>query len=164
MRAPRLIIPPEMSRPSTWAVPSVVTVDEFADRLGELPLSAWLAAGREALEPNTAAERGARCAILEATISDRGLAVAAWYVCDTIDTAAYYGLAPLRRRGAVERRSFAAAHAAARDAALAILARRHLGPEDFAALTAPFEQLIRGAATTNRSMRASRTTSARDFD
>jgi hypothetical protein len=104
---------------------------------------AWLAVGRTLInDPSIYALRGTPYAILEATINNRGLAVAAWYVRDAIETSAYYASHSITKWTSKERRAFAAAHAAAEDAALAILARPHLGAEDAAALCGPFSAWV----------------------
>jgi hypothetical protein len=119
-------------------------VNAFADRLAELPVLAWLTVGRTLIDdPSAYAPRETPYAILEATINNQGLAVAAWYVRDAIDTSAYYASHSILKWTSKERRAFAAAHAAAEDAALAILARPHLGDEDAAALCAPFSALVK---------------------
>jgi hypothetical protein len=139
MRTGRLGLPRQVAELTTDDEPALAAVNAFADRLAELPLSEWLAVGRTLVEsPWMYARRETPYAILEATVNDRGLGVAAWYVRDAIETSAYYASQPMKRWTSAERRAFAAAHAVAEETALAILARTHLGAQDVAALCAPF--------------------------
>jgi len=82
--------------------------------------------------------------MLGATINGRGLAVAAWYACDAIETSAFYA-SRAKRWTPSDRRAFAAAYAAAEDAALALLARQFVPAADCATLVAPFARLVRDA-------------------
>ena len=88
------------------------------------------------------ARRAAASALLDATINGRGLAVAAWYACDAIETSAFY-VSSARRWTPSDRRALAAAYAAAEDAALALLAAPFVSAADCATLVAPFETLAR---------------------
>ena len=147
MRTGRLPLPREVAGLTPEDLPALAPVDAFADGLAELPLTSWLSIGQSLVDSaSVSALRATPYAILEATINDRGLAIAAWYVRDAIETSAYYVSPPLRRWTRMERRCFAAAHAAAEEAALAMLARAFLSSEDFDALCAPFASLIDGAA------------------
>lgn len=123
----------------------VEAVHAFADRLADLPTRAWLEVGHSILRDGSShASRATASALLAATIDGRGLAVAAWYACDAIETSAFYASRAHRwtRR---DRRAFAAAHSAAEDAALALLAGRFVPADDRAMLVAPFEPLARQA-------------------
>jgi hypothetical protein len=143
MRTGRLRLPRQVAGLTPDDQPALAAVNSFADRLAELPVLAWLTVGRTLIDdPSIYAQRETPYAILEATINNRGLAVAAWYVRDAIETSAYYASRSIIKWTSKERRAFAAAHAAAEDAALAILAQEHLGGEDFAALCAPFADLV----------------------
>jgi hypothetical protein len=138
-----------ISFPRSTEITAVFAVDAFADRVAELPLTAWLSVGRSLVEsapPSTL--RATSRAILEATINDAGLAVAAWYVRDAIGTSAHYASVACHRWTSAERRCFAAARAAAEDAALATLASRFLSAEDFDVLCAPFARLVDAAEQT----------------
>lgn len=147
MRTGRLPLPREVAGLTPEDVPALAPVDAFADRLAEMALASWLAIGRSLVEgASVSALRATPYAILEATINDRGLAIAAWYVRDAIETSAYYASPPLHRWTRMERRCFAAAHAAAEEAGLAMLARAFLSSEDFDALCAPFAPWVDGAA------------------
>ena len=151
MRTGRLPLPQRVADLTTLDEPALAAVNAFADRLADLPASAWLAVGRSAMANGSFYElRATPFAILEATINDRGLAVTAWHVRDAIDTSAYYASAPMRRSKSAERRVFAAAHAAAEEAALAILARPFLPSEDFDVLCAPFANLVGAAPRISR--------------
>jgi hypothetical protein len=143
MRTGRLPLPRQVAELTPDDQPTLAAVNAFADRLAELPVLAWLAVGRTLInDPSIYALRGTPYAILEATINNRGLAVAAWYVRDAIETSAYYASRSILKWTSKERRAFAAAHAAAEDAALAILARPHLGAGDAAALCGPFAEWV----------------------
>jgi hypothetical protein len=143
MRTGRLRLPEEVAGLTPDDVPTLSAVDGFADRLAEEPLATWLSIGGSIVDTPSNPLRSTSFAILEATINAGGLAVAAWYVRDAIDTSAYYASPPLRRWTARERRCFAAAHAAAEEAALALLARDLLSADDFGTLCTPFGDFIR---------------------
>jgi hypothetical protein len=145
MRTGRLGLPREVAELTPDDEPALAAVNAFADRLADLPLLEWLAVGRTLIEHAPIAHRETAYAILEATINDRGLGVAAWYVRDAIETSAYYASRPLKLWTSKERRAFAAAHAAAEDAALTLLARKFLPDADRAVLVAPFEAMAREA-------------------
>jgi hypothetical protein len=143
MRTGRLPLPRQVAELTPEDQPALAAVNAFADRLAEASVLAWLAVGRTLVDdPSSFAMRETSYAILEATINTRGLAVAAWYVRDAIETSAYYAGRSILKWTSKERRAFAAAHAAAEDAALAILAQEHLSAEDFAALCAPFAGFV----------------------
>lgn len=144
-RVGRLRLPSAVADLTPQDEPALAAVNQFADRLAELPLSAWLDTGRCAMAANSdIAKRSTSYAILEATLNDRGLAVAAWYVRDAIETSAFYVAGSATRWARTDRRAFAAAHAAAEEAALALLAREFLPSADRATLCAPFEPVVRG--------------------
>jgi hypothetical protein len=130
-------------------IPALHAVNAFADRVAELSWAAWLSIGQSLVEgaPGSTLRSTAR-AILEATINDAGLAVAAWYARDAIETSAHYAWPAPRRWTSAERRCFAAAHTAAEDAGLAILACELISAEDFDVLCAPFASLVEAAART----------------
>ena len=143
IRTGRLPLPRQVAELTPDDQPSLAAVNAFADRLAELPVLAWLTVGRTLVDdPSTYALRETPYAILEATINNRGLAVAAWYARDAIETSAYYASRSILKWTSKERRAFAAAHAVAEDAALAFLAQEHLSAEDFAALCGPFAGLL----------------------
>jgi len=120
-------------------------VDSFAERLAHLPTPAWLAVGHSLLrDVSSHAPRATASALLVATINGRGLAIAAWYACDAIETSAFYA-SRVRGWRPADRRAFATAYAAAEDAALALLAREFLPTSHCAMLCEPFEPLARGA-------------------
>lgn len=143
MRTGRLPLPQRVTDLTPADEPGSAHVNAFVDRLVELPIGEWLAIGRRQIDAATAAMQHATAfAILEATIGVRGLGVAAWYVYDAVETSAFLATNSVSQWTAGERRVFSAAHAAAEDAALALLARDKLAPEDFATLVAPFEHLL----------------------
>ena len=110
----------------------------FAEGLADLPTWAWLEVGHSVLRDRSSnTTRAVASAMLGATINGRGLAVAAWYACDAVETSAFYAS---RARGWTpsDRRAFAAAYSAAEDAALALLCREFLPASDCATLCEPF--------------------------
>jgi hypothetical protein len=143
MRTGRLPLPQRVADLTPLDEPALAAVNAFADRLADLPASAWLAVGRSVMANNSFYElRATPFAILEATINDRGLAVAAWYVRDAIETSAFYATRPVVRWTSHERRAFAAAHGAAEESALAILAQPFLSSGVYATLCGPFSTTI----------------------
>ncbi len=112
---------------------------EFIDALTELPGETWLAIGRAIREhPDRLSELSSARAILDVTIADRHLALSAWHVKDAIETLAFVAGRDLGNISARDRRFFDETHAAAEEAALAVLARPYLADADFAVLYAPF--------------------------
>jgi hypothetical protein len=117
-------------------------VDAFVDALAALPFEQWIGVGRALNDPWT--ERPTRStawAILQAILAQQGQLVPAWYVRDAVDTAVFLGTnAACRSRTA--RLLVAAAHGAAEEAALALMAGAALPRADFTVLYAPFAALI----------------------
>src|SRR5262249_51584521 len=142
IRTGRLRLPAEVAGLTPDDVPTLSAVDGFADRLAEEPLATWLSIGGAIVDAPSNPLRATSFAILDATINYGRRAVGAWYVRDAIDTSASYASPPLRRWTTRERRCFAAAHAAAEEAALALLARDLLSVEDFGTLCIPFAQFL----------------------
>jgi hypothetical protein len=139
-RGGRPVVPPRPLRSVDGL--SVSQVAPFVDGLGVLTLEEWLDIGRVILaDRDGLSSRVTAWVILEATIADRRLDVAAWYVRDAVETMAYLArrTAPLSRS---ERRLFMAAHGGAEEAALAVMAREHMAVLDFEALVAPFRRLV----------------------
>jgi len=148
VRTGRLPLPRQVAELTPDDEPALAAVNAFADRLAQLPLAEWLTVGRKMIEsPSEYAHRETPYAILEATINERGLGVAAWYMRDAIETSAFYAGSTMTRWTSIDRRAFAAAHALAEDTGLALLAREALAIEDFGALAAPFATLVREATT-----------------
>lgn len=138
-RARRLPLPQLVADLTSADAPTLSAVDVFADELSALPLERWLEIGRAMIGGHSASDRrSSAIAFLEATILTRELSIAAWYVRDAIDTSAYAAGHSVLRLTSSDRRLLAAAHGAAEDAALALLARDELRPEDLAVLLAPF--------------------------
>lgn len=138
---------PLLRAPSDFLSSSAVLedVNRFAERLDELPAQAWIEVGSSLLRDRSgSARRATAFAVLDATLNGCGLAVAAWYACDAIETAAFYASRASDWTSS-DRRAFAAARAAAEDAALAILARRFVPATECATLVEPFESLVREA-------------------
>lgn len=126
----------------SFSLPELLPADEavscFVDRLSELPLDDWLDIGRSLQTTSPSADRATALALLEAIIAINHLDVAAWNVCDALETSAFLASRGPGRWTSADRRAFSAAHLAAEVAALALLARDGLPPRDFAALVAPF--------------------------
>jgi hypothetical protein len=131
---PRRIVMSTPVRQSTLA-----EVGVFVDLLAGLALDDWLLVGRSAIGKRSAPERRATaCGRLDATIRAHDLTVAAWYVRDSVETAACLAAGTVSRWQSLDRRMFSAAHGAADAAALALLARDLLPANVFALLMAPF--------------------------
>jgi hypothetical protein len=140
IRGGRVPLPESVANLTPNDEPALLSVDAFVDRLAELTLDQWLDVGhRLVTNQETLALRSTSWAIMDATIADRRLGLVAWQARDAVETMAYLASAAAPRLSRRERRLFAAAHAAAEDAALAVLAREHLPREDFAVLCAPFD-------------------------
>jgi hypothetical protein len=71
-------------------------------------------------------------------IAEQRFHVAAWYVRDAVETAAFLARRQMYRGSREERCLFAAAHGAAEVATVALLAREHVSTESLCALCAPF--------------------------
>jgi hypothetical protein len=148
-RVGRLRLPRAVVELTPRDEPALAAVNEFADRIADLPLAAWIDAGRSVIADRSSLEpRSTAFAILATTINDRGLAVAAWYARDAIETSAFYASQSATRWNPGDRRAFAAAHAAAEDAALALLARNFQSVADRGVLCAPFESVVREVLVT----------------
>jgi len=135
----RLPLPESVANLTSADEPALLLTNAFVDRLADLMPTQWLDVGdRLVTNQDAFALRSTSRAIMDATIADRRLGLAAWRVRDAVETIAYLAnhAAPGLARG--DRRLFAAAHAAAEDAALAVLTREHLAAEYFAGLSAPF--------------------------
>lgn len=114
----------------------------FADRLAELPIDEWLAIGNALLREAGDARRSHALSLVDAVITEQGLAVQAWYIRDAVETSTH-GVRDLPRRWTrTERIAFAAAHGAAEAGALAMLAGNHLPPGDVRLLCEPFAEVI----------------------
>jgi hypothetical protein len=142
-RSGRLPLPRRVAELTPADSPGLAAVDTFAERLAELPAEHWLAVGRELIADGAAADgRVTAIMSLETAIVARELGIAAWYVRDAVDTSAYLAGQSVTRWTSAERRAFAAAHGAAEDAALALLARPGIAPAELAVLCAPFDSLL----------------------
>jgi hypothetical protein len=130
------------TRGATLAVseePSAGDVTAFVDRLAELALKDWLELGADiATAPAQSAARDDACHGLQLAVSDHGLQLAAWYVCDAVQTAAFLASHKARRWSRRDRLLFAAARRAAESAALALLTYPYLTPEHFTTLYEAF--------------------------
>ena len=128
---------------------SVACLDAFLDRLIELPLAEWLAIGNSVVaERDRVFVRQQAWNELEAALLHGRFGVAVWRVRDAVDTAAYIAARESHTWSRHERGTFAAAHGAAETAALALLARDHLSPVTYGALTGPFAACISVAQST----------------
>ena len=123
-------------------------VTEFVDRLAELPLEDWLEVGADVTgdRAQTLARNAAGHGLRQA-ISDHDLQLAAWYVRDATQTAAFLASHKARRWSRRDRLLFAAARRATESAALAIIARPYLDPEHFSLLQKPVAHLVARVAT-----------------
>jgi len=111
----------------------------FIDRLAELSPGAWLEFGRElALDPVAVARcRQARIA-LDSILADSALSIAAWRICDAIETLLFLTRRCSGNWTREQRRLAALAHHGAECAALAMLSRDHLDGETMGALIGIF--------------------------
>ena len=117
-------------------------VDDFVDQLAGAPLSWWLEIGRSlGVDTQGHTGRSTARAILDATIEDRRIGVAAWYARDAVETAAFIVAEQARGWLPADRRDFAVARSAAESAALALLANSFIPREDATVLCAPFSEL-----------------------
>jgi len=114
----------------------------FADRLAELPIEGWLAIGNALLREAGDACRCRALSLVDAAITEQGLAVPAWYIRDAVETSAHGARDVPRRWTRTERIAFAAALGAADAAALAMLVSNHLPAGDVRLLCDPFAEVI----------------------
>jgi hypothetical protein len=135
----RLLLPRAIAPLTPSEKPPLADVDAFVYRLVELPFSEWLAIGQSVVSDRSGIPvRRSAWALVDAAITKQGLAVAAWYVRDAVDTAAFLVSRRVPSWPRDGRRMFAAAHGAAEAAALALLARAHMSLESLSILCAPF--------------------------
>ncbi len=147
MRVGRLPLPQQVTDLTPEDEPALADVNTYVDRLAELPLDQWLAIGRSVIERGSSAEPEATAfVILEATLADQGLDIAAWYARDAVETSAFFVARSAAGWTKHDRRVFAAAHAAAETAALALLARDKLSGTDLSLLIGPFAPLVLAAS------------------
>lgn len=117
-------------------------VEQFTDCLGDFDLDDWLAVAAAA--EVDAPIRSTATALLEALIAHLGLGVQAWSIRDDVETVASC-LVNQSTRAASRRQALTrlrAARAAANAAALALLLRPLLLPDDFDVLVRPFTHLV----------------------
>ena len=125
------------------ADPALRGVNTFVDRLIELPLSSWLTIGSELMADREGLlVRQRAWSDVEAAISGAGLAVAAWYARDAVETAAYVVSRHTSRWSREERCRFAATQGAADAAALSLLAHAHIPTQTLRILCVPFAASI----------------------
>ena len=138
-RTGRLPLPRHVAELTLDDEPALAFVNAFADQLVDLPLSTWLAIGATiAADRDGLPVRRDAWDTVDAAIVDHGLAIAAWYVRDTIETAAFLVSRNTSQWSSRERRVFASAQASAESAALALLARDHLSGDVLSTVFAPF--------------------------
>jgi hypothetical protein len=114
-------------------------VDEFVNLLCELPLADWLVIGHALIADRVgAAARVVAFARLQGAIAAFRMQLEAWHVRDSVDTAAFTAASGITSWTRANRRAFAATHAAAEDAGLALLVGDALSAEDRRLLAAPF--------------------------
>jgi len=137
----RLPLPLPVSQLSAALEPALAAANAFVERVGDLPLTSWLAIGRAVMAAGVdSAEGAASWTNVERAIADHRLELAAWHVRDAVETIAYVASHSTALLSRADRRVFAAAHGAAEEAALAVLVRRHLPDGDFDRLCAPFAE------------------------
>jgi len=138
-RAALVSVPP--SRPAL-AAPAPTVLDNanyFIATLLELPLAAWLTIGRGLIaDHESLTVRQSAWSDVEAALSAYGLAVDAWHVRDTLETAVCLVSRQMPCWSRDERCQLAATHGAAEAAALALMAGPHLRVDIIRSLTAPF--------------------------
>ena len=138
-RTGRLPLPRHVAELTLDEEPALGCVNAFADQLVALPLSTWLAIGETiASDRDGLPVRRNAWDTVDTAIADHGLGISAWYVRDTVDTAAFLVSRGTSQWSGRERRVFAAAHGGAEAAALALLARVHLSADVLNILLAPF--------------------------
>lgn len=137
----RLPLPLPVSQLSAAQEPALSAANAFVERVGDLPLTSWLAIGRAVMGAGVdSADRAASWTSVERAIADHRLELAAWFVRDAVETIAYMASHSAALLSRPDRRVFAAAHGAAEEAALAVLVRRHLLDADFDRVCAPFAE------------------------
>lgn len=139
----RLQVPDRVGELTSDEDAAMATVNDFVERLAEVPLATWLDVGRSLeRQSESGSKRSTAWGILDATIAARGLGMDAWYAREGVETSAFLASRSAPTWTKTNRRLFAAAHSAAEEAALALLAREHLSSEDFYLLYAPFAARI----------------------
>ncbi|HET9730858.1 MAG TPA: hypothetical protein VFR41_15610 [Acidimicrobiia bacterium] len=126
-----------LPEPKPNEIGALATVDDFLGYLYEWPLAAWLTIGRELSASGSLHSRRLAWMDVEVAITDHRLEIAAWRVRDAIETAVCLASRKSSRWSREERCVFAAAHAAAEGAALALLVQRYIPAESLGALCAP---------------------------
>ncbi|HEY5061305.1 MAG TPA: hypothetical protein VII52_07195 [Gemmatimonadaceae bacterium] len=121
---------------------AVCSATTFIDHLADLPPAVWLAIGRSEIAPDAHGNYATASALLDATLADQRLDAEAWHLRDLVDSAAQYALPSTMRAPRKERQAVISACALAERAALALLVRGSIGRQDFAALYAPFAQVL----------------------
>jgi hypothetical protein len=146
---------PQTTSPSLRCVPSAVraldglpaesasALERWLDALAELPLDRWLAVGQACTRDVAGRQRRVTStALLEAIVSDQRIELAAWFIGDLVQTAAYPATRAAARARRSTQRDFAVARSAAGWAALAIATRTWLPRADHDALCAPFDAVL----------------------
>jgi hypothetical protein len=145
--------------PSLRCVPSAVraldglpaesasALERWLDALAELPFERWVALGQACTRDSGARQqRVTSSAILEAVVADQRIELAAWFIGDMVQTAAYAATRAAARTRRSTQRDFAVARSAADWAALAIATRTWLPRADHDALCAPFDAVLSNGA------------------
>jgi hypothetical protein len=126
--------------------PALALTKAFIEHLCDLPLESWLAVGRAVIASRDEAAYANAWRAVQQAIAKHDLGLAAWHLRDQIETLAYlasHSGMPLSRE---DRPVFAAAHGAAEDAALALLASSNVSAANLALLCAPFATQASGVA------------------
>lgn len=116
--------------------PNAAETDEFLVHLAELPISRWPTSRA------STALRATALALLDAVLADQQLGVTTWLVRDLVQTSSFLATCGARDGSAKHARHDHDARENAESAALALLVRPLLPTEEFAALYAPFAQLV----------------------
>lgn len=139
VRTGRLPLPQQVVDLGACGEPGVARANAFADWLAALPVETWIDVGHGLIaDGESIGARSMACAMLDTAIADRGLAIAAWYARDTVETSAFLASCAKQRWSSKERRAFARAHGAAEKTALALLAKSYLPTSEVACLCSPF--------------------------
>lgn len=130
--------------PSRWSCSdqrAFKAARDLIDHLLAMPLSDWLAIGHGLLaDQESDIRRRAAGERVEAEIAHRRLGVIAWYLRDSVDTAAYYVGCQGKRWSLRRRSEFASTRAAAKAAVLGLLVQNGISGEDLRLLRGPLER------------------------
>ena len=138
-----LPLPPTVAEQTPTTLPALDVVNQFVDRLLDLPLSTWLAIGRDLMADRDAlAVRQRAWTELESAIASAGLGILAWYTRDAVETVVCLVSRDRACWSREDRCRCAATHGAAEAAALGLLGRAHISADTLRVLCAPFAREI----------------------